>query len=93
VLPPEQEPRAHHALASHINGASVVQVKALRNQLAHLGRHLDRAGLGGLLHPGGRIHRIAPDVVKEFALSDDAGHNRAGSDTNPHRHCAALGVD
>ena len=32
----------------------------------------------------GRIHRVAPDVVGEFVLADDAGDDRSGVDADPH---------
>src|SRR4051812_12188003 len=38
---------------------------------------LDPLGLAARFETGGEVHRVAPDIVGEFAGADDAGHHRA----------------
>ena len=43
---------------------------------------LDHARDTRRFHPTGEIDRIAPDVVAELPMADDAGHGRAGGDAD-----------
>ena len=46
-------------------------------------RELNLAGHTMGFHPGGRVHRIAPEVIGEFLLADHPSNHRTGMEPNP----------
>ncbi len=49
------------------------------------------AGLAERLHAARDVHGRAPDVERELALADDAGHRRPGVNADAQFHLHAVG--
>src|SRR5258707_6873033 len=78
-----QEIRARRSQPLELDRAAILQLIARAETPRRLVRHLDAAGRAGALQPAGRVDRIAPQIVAEFVLADDAGADRPGMDADP----------
>src|SRR5581483_12442030 len=72
-----EEPRWESSFAFDRNPASRLEFEIVLQELIHGFRHLDAVRTSGALHAAGDIDGIAPYVIAEFLLADDAGDDAA----------------
>src|SRR5438045_563236 len=54
-------------------------------------RDLDPPRLAARLHPGGHVHRVAPQVEEDPPAADDATHDPATREADPDRETEVMG--
>src|SRR5437868_2414596 len=77
--------RMHLTHALEIGGAALLEHEGVFGQLAIRLADLNAAGHALGLQARGGIHRIAPDIVRESRVSDNAGRCLPAMDSDAHR--------
>src|SRR4029079_15790006 len=83
-------PGAHAAFALHLDLAALLQHEVALEEALRAFAQLDSVGLAMRLHARRGVDRVAPQVVAELVLADDAGHDRPDFDTDAQAQREAL---
>ena len=83
-----QKIAAHRADALEVGGAALLELEMVARRGAEALADMDAAGLAVRFHARGKVHRVAPDVVGEARIADDAGGGRAAMDADAHLELA-----
>src|SRR5207244_6593006 len=83
-----QEISIHRASTLEFNRSSRIEGKASLQSLEHRFADVSPTGSALRFKPACRVHRIAPDVVNEFADANDAGNDAAGLQSDAQAEAA-----
>src|SRR5215468_1541142 len=79
---PDQKERPGRAKALDVGRAALLELEPVGDELAERLAHVDATRLAVRLHARGGIHGVAPDIVGEARIADDARCCRAAMDTD-----------
>src|SRR5262244_574126 len=86
----DQEERPGRAEALDVGRAALLELEPVGGETAERLAHVDAARLAVRFHARGGIHGVAPDIVGEARIADDARCRRTAMDADPHPQLVAA---